>query len=138
MRKNLPAGTTGSVALLISLLASASSAQDASRRPPLIRVYSQDGGGVVSNYVTPAIEVSDDAYVFAVMMDLDGRIQVLQPDAPGISVRLRSNRELRLPNFFAGFNAPMQRDGRYTSRGLRYDNLDQNGDDPRGTIIALA
>jgi len=128
----------GSSALLFCLLASASSAQDVSRRAPLIRVYSQDGGGVVSNYVTPAIEVSEDAYVFAVMMDLDGRIQVLQPDAPGISVRLRANKQLRLPNFFAGFNAPMQRSGRYTSNGLSYDNFGHSGDDTRGTVIALA
>jgi hypothetical protein len=100
-------------------------------------VYSQDGA-VVSNYVSPAIEVSEDAYVFAVMMDLDGRIQVLQPDDPGISVRLRSNKQLRLPNFFAGFNAPMQRDGRYTSNGLSYDNVGRAGEDSRGTVIALA
>ena len=128
----------GSSALLFCLLASASAAQVASKRAPLIRVYSQDGAGVVSNYVSPAIEVSEDAYVFAVMMDLDGRIQVLQPDDPGISVRLRSGKQLRLPNFFGGYNAPMQRAGRYTSNGLNYDNSAQTGDDTRGTVIALA
>jgi hypothetical protein len=101
-------------------------------------VYSQDGGGLVSNYVTPAIEVSEDAYVFAVMMDLDGRIQVLHPDDPGISVRLRSGKQLRLPNFFGGFNAPMRRAGRYTSNGLSYDNSSRTGEDTRGTVIALA
>jgi hypothetical protein len=137
MRAKALASATGSAALLLCLVASASSAQG-SRRAPLIRVYSQDGGGVVSNYVTPAIEVSEDAYVFAVMMDLDGRIQVLQPDAPGISVRLRSNKPLRLPNFFGGYNAPMQGGGRYTSSGLSYDNSGRTGDDTRGTVIALA
>lgn len=137
MRTRTFLAVAGFSAFLLCLAASASSAQGVSRRAPLIRVYSQDGGGLVSNYVTPAIEVSEDAYVFAVMMDLDGRIQVLQPDAPGISVRLRSNKELRLPNFFGGFNAPM-RAGRYTSNGLGYDSFAQMGDDTRGTVIALA
>lgn len=137
MRTRKLASAAGASALLLCLLASTSAAQNASRPAPLIRVYSQDGGGVVSNYVTPAIEVSEDAYVFAVMMDLDGRIQVLQPDAPGISVRLRANKQLRLPNFFAGFNAPM-RAGRYTSNGLSYDSFGRAGDDTRGTVIALA
>jgi hypothetical protein len=138
MRTITLASAAGSSALLLCLIASASSAQNASRRAPLVRVYSQDGGSVVSNYVTPAIDVSEDAYVFAVMMDLDGRIQVLQPDAPGISVRLRANRQLRLPNFFAGFNAPMHRTGRYPLNVLSYDSHVDMGADSRGTVIALA
>jgi len=134
------ASAAGSSALLLCLLASASSAQDRSRqRAPVVRVYSQDGGGVVSNYVTPAIEVSEDAYVFAVMMDLDGHIQVLHPDFPGISVRIRSHKQLRLPNFFAGYNAAMQSSPRYTPNGLvSYGRYEAPGNDTRGTVIALA
>ncbi len=126
----------GSSALLLCLMATNSPAQDKTRqRAPIVRVYSQDGPGVVSNYVSPAIEVAEDSYVFAVMMDLDGRIQILQPDFPGISVRVRAHKQLRLPNFFAGFNSP--------SGGSQYGMASYNGssvlgDDVRGTVIALA
>ena len=88
MRAKGIATATGSSALLMCLLASAAFAQERARqRAPSIRVYSENGAGVVSSYVRPAIHVSEDAYVFAVMMDLDGHIQVLHPDFPGISVR---------------------------------------------------
>jgi hypothetical protein len=129
----------GSCAALLCSLASASAAQERSReRAPIVRVYSPDGA-VASNYVTPAIGVSEDAYVFAVMMDLDGRIQVLHPEFPGISVRVRSDKQLQLPNFFAGYNAPMQDAPRYTSRGLAsYDNYEDTGNDTRGTVVAIA
>jgi len=139
MRATGLASAAGSSALLLCLLASASSAQNASRqRAPIVRVYSQDGGGVVSNYVTPAIEVSEDAYVFAVMMDLDGHIQILHPDFPGISVRLRSHKQLRLPNFLAGFNEPRQGMPYYTANGMvSYDRYGLEND-TRGTVIALA
>ena len=126
----------GSSALLLCLLATASPAQEKARqRAPIVRVFSSEGTGVVSNYVTPVVRLSEDAYVFAVMMDLDGRIQILQPDFPGISVRIRANKELRLPNFFAGFNSP--------SQGSRYGMASYNGaadlgNDVRGTVIALA
>ena len=132
------AGSTS--ALLLCLLASPATTQDLSpQRAPAVRVYSQNGPGVASNYVTPAIEVSEDAYVFAVMMDVDGRIQVLHPEFPGISVRIRSQNQLRLPNFFAGFNEPMQSSPRYSANGLvTYDPSGALGNDARGTVIALA
>src|SRR5688572_30200186 len=139
MRKTGLAAAAGSSALLLCLLASASLAQDRSRqRAPVVRVYSQDATGVVSNYVRPVIRVSEDAYVFAVMMDLDGHIQVLHPDFPGISVRIRSDRQLTLPNFFAGFNDSRQRTPYYTRSGVV--NFAQYGaeNDTRGTIIAIA
>jgi len=140
MRPRGLAAAACSSALLTCLLASASLAQDRSRqRAPIVRVFSQNGAGVISSYVTPAIEVSEDAYVFAVMMDLDGRIQVLQPDFPGISVRIRSRQQLQLPNFFAGFNAPVRGAPSYTHNGLAsYDDYEERGDDSRGTVIALA
>jgi hypothetical protein len=93
---------------------------------------------VVSNYVTPAIEVSEDAYVFAVSLDLDGQIQVLHPDFPGISVRILEHRQLRLPNFFAGFS---HRRGVYDTNGryVTYSDYYASDDyDSRGTVIALA
>ncbi|HEY6089591.1 MAG TPA: hypothetical protein VD771_07350, partial [Gemmatimonadaceae bacterium] len=126
--------------MLLCMLASPSPAQDRpTQRAPIVRVYPQDGGGIASSYITPAIEVSEDAYVFAVMMDLDGRIQVLYPELPGISVRVRSRKELRLPNFFAGFNAPRQANPYYAPYGqVRYERYDSPVTDTRGTIIALA
>jgi hypothetical protein len=126
-------------ALLLGAVASSSAAQErASRGAPGIRVYSRTGTSVVSNYVEPAIEVSENAYVFAVSLDLDGQIQVLHPDFPGISLRIRENRELRLPNFFAGFY-----DGRTPSlnsynRAVRFSGFAGDDNDTRGTVIALA
>jgi hypothetical protein len=139
MRSARLALAAGSCAALLCSLASASAAQERSReRAPIVRVYSQNGA-VVSNYVTPTVGVSEDAYVFAVMMDLDGRVQVLHPEFPGISVRVRSDRQLALPNFFAGYTSPMQDAPRYTSRGvLTYDGYEDLGNDTRGTVIALA
>ena len=136
MRAKSLAAAAGYSGLLLCALASTSSAQEKARqKAPFIRIDSENGAGVVSSYVRPTIHVSEDAYVFAVMMDLDGRIQVLHPDFPGISVRVQSRKQLRLPNFFAGFN-----DQRY---GSRYGFAGYNGygggvDDTRGTVIALA
>jgi hypothetical protein len=122
---------------VVVVLGGTSGAQDyPNERAPVVRVYSQNGPGVASNYVTPAIDLGEDAYVFAVSIDLDGQIQVLHPDFPGISVRLRSHQQFRLPNFFAGFSrsngavySPSGY-GSYTSYGAL--------DDSRGTVIALA
>ena len=74
------------------------------------------------------------------MMDLDGHIQVLQPDFPGISIRNRAHKQLRLPNFFAGYNAPMESGARYAQNGMvSYDRDPQTlGNDTRGSVIALA
>jgi hypothetical protein len=138
MRGARSASVAGVAALLITLLASAAAAQDeSSQRAPNVRVYSQNGA-IASNYVTPAIEVSEDAYVFAVSMDLDGQIQILHPDNPGISVRILQHRQLRLPNFFAGFSrgAPSYDGaGRYVGYSGYYAGSDN---DSRGTVIALA
>ena len=133
------ASAAGIAALLIALLASPSAAQDrAGDGAPIVRVYSRNGPGVVSNYVTPSIEVSEDAYVFAVSIDLDGQIQILHPDFPGISVRIREHQQLRLPNFFGGFSNPgggaLDASGYYVS----YSNYAGDENDSRGTVIALA
>ncbi len=140
MRAAKMAPILGISALLVCALAAPSRAQDGVRqRAPIIRVYSENGPDVIgtTTYVTPAIEVSDNAYVFAVSMDLDGNIQVLHPDFPGISVRIAAHRQLRLPNFFAGFAQQDQYGGVYSRvTGSRYY---RNGSlDSRGTVIALA
>ena len=109
-----------------------------SQGAPYIRVYSRNGPGVASNYVTPAIDVSENAYVFAVSMDLDGLIQVLHPDAPGITVQILRHRQLRLPNFFAGFSHPGTRELDATGQYADYPNNAGDGYDSRGTVIALA
>ena len=145
MRGSKAASVVGVAALLVGVMGSPSAAQEGSSRgAPNIRVYSRSGAGVVSNYVEPAIEVSENAYVFAVSLDLDGQIQVLQPDFPGISVRIARGKELRLPNFFAGFS-----DGRAGSLTAYGRNAGYPGsagyagaaaleNDTRGTVIALA
>jgi hypothetical protein len=142
MRGSKAVSVVGVAALLVGVMASPSAAQErSSRGAPIIRVYSRTGASVVSNYVEPAIEVSENAYVFAVSLDLDGQIQVLQPDFPGLSVRIARGKELRLPNFFAGFtdgrsgvgNAYGRNVGDYRSMGYAGD-----ANDTRGTVIALA
>lgn len=138
MRAARSASAVGVAALLVTLFAPPSAAQSDSRgRAPSIRVYSQNGV-IESNYVTPAIEVSEDAYVFAVSLDLDGQIQVLHPDYPGISVRILEHKQLRLPNFFAGSSrgrGAYDRSGRYATYSDYYASDDY---DSRGTVMALA
>jgi len=76
--------------------------------------------------------------VFAVSLDLDGQIQILHPDFPGISVRILAHKQLRLPNFFAGFShggGTYDASGRYASYSDYYGGADN---DSRGTVIALA
>jgi hypothetical protein len=141
MRGTKAVSVLGVAALLVGVMGASSAAQGSSRGAPNIRVYSRSGVGVVSSYVEPAIEVSENAYVFAVSLDLDGQIQVLQPDFPGISVRIASGRELRLPNFFAGFTNG--RSGVGTAYGRNVGDYSSMGyaaqeNDTRGTVIALA
>src|SRR4051812_31584077 len=131
----------GVAGLVIGLGASSSAAQSRDRAP-IVRVYSQNGA-ISSNYVTPTIQVGEDAYVFAVAMDLDGQIQVLHPEYPGISVRIRQHEEFRLPNFFGGF--AQQYAGLSSYSGYNdYAGYSSNStysyseNDTRGTVIALA
>src|SRR3954471_5708755 len=132
------ASAAGAAALLACVVATQSESQETGRkRAPAIRVYSQNGTDVIntSSYVSPVIQVGENAYVFAVAMDLDGQIQVLHPDFPGISVQLAARKPLSLPNFFAGFNQPNS-GGYYSSASfLGYDT---GVDDSRGVVIALA
>lgn len=134
------ATAVGVSAMLLCAFAAPSASQErVNQRAPIIRVYSQNGSDVLgtTTYVTPAIEVSDNAYVFAVAMDLDGQIQVLHPESPGLSVRIAAHRQLRLPNFFTGYAQQGQYGGIFSSindpRYYRDGYLDS-----RGTVIALA
>ena len=106
MRATRSVPTVGVSALLIALLASPSAAQyESRRRAPYnaARLFPERRGA--SSNITPAIEVSEDAYVFAVSLDLDSQI----PESSiriflEISVRILQHKQLRLPNFFAGFS----------------------------------
>jgi hypothetical protein len=141
MRTAKFAAAVGASAFLLCALVSASGAQErAKQRAPIIRIYDANGSTALetTSYVTPVIEVAENAYVFAVSMDVDGQIQVLHPDFPGISVRMLAHREIRLPNFFAGF-AQQRGDGYYgASSYAGYSSYDDGYMDSRGTVIALA
>jgi hypothetical protein len=151
MRTAKLAAVVGASAFLLCVVASASGAQErASQRAPSIRIYSTNGSYALetTSYVTPVIQVSENAYVFAVSMDVDGQIQVLHPDFPGISVRMLAHKPINLPNFFAGF--AQQRGGGYYSGSsyagysayddgyTGYSAYDDGYMDSRGTVIALA
>jgi len=127
-------------AFLVCILASTTGAQDNSnRRPPAIRVYSANGSYALetTSYVTPVIEVGENAYVFAVAEDADGQIQVLHPDFPGISVRMVAHKRVNLPNFFAGFSMA-GRSSYLPAMNAGYATYDDGFQDSRGTVIALA
>jgi hypothetical protein len=141
MRTMKFAAAVGTSAFLLCVLASASTAQErAKQRAPIIRIYNSNGSYALetTSYVTPVIEVAENAYVFAVSMDVDGQIQVLHPDFPGISVRMLAHKEIRLPNFFAGF-AQQRGGGYYSSASYSgFSSYDDGYLDSRGTVIALA
>ena len=131
----------GAAALMICVLTTSSDAQQqrARQRAPIIQVSSLSGGDVIntSTYVEPQIRLSENAYVFAVEMDLDGQIQVLHPDFPGLSVKISAHTQLRLPNFFAGFNQAYPDRVYSTVSYQRYGNY-SGFSDTRGTVLALA
>src|SRR5437868_12045894 len=141
MRAMRVASALGATALMLCVLSSPSDAQQkTSKRAPTIRVYSSNGVDLVNTttYIQPEIALGEDAYVFAVEMDLDGQIQVLHPDFPGLSVRIAAHKNLQLPNFFVGFNQATPNGGVYTSAGfVRYTPYG-GYIDSRGTVIALA
>ncbi|HJP60998.1 MAG TPA: hypothetical protein VJ865_13405 [Gemmatimonadaceae bacterium] len=140
MRAIKPGIGLGVLSLLLGLATATSGAQASRRGPPIIRIYSDNGVDYVgtTSYITPRIELSENAYVFAVEMDMDGQIQVLHPDFPGISVRISGHKSLQLPNFFTGFNSSRYGRGTYNV-AMDRDYYDYYGaDDSRGTIIALA
>jgi hypothetical protein len=129
-----------SSAFLLCILASTTGAQDNSnRRPPAIRVYSTNGSYALetTSYVTPVIEVGENAYVFAVAEDADGQIQILHPDFPGISVRMVAHKRIDLPKFFAGFSM-VGRSSYLPAMNASNGAYEDGFWDSRGTVIALA
>jgi hypothetical protein len=141
MRALRLASALGATAIMLCVLASVSDAQQRTRqRAPMIRVYSASGGDYIntSTYVEPQIKLSEDAYVFAIEVDLDGQIQVLHPDFPGLSVKINARRALQLPNFFAGFNQAVPVGGVYSSADFQRYSPYGGYEDTRGTVLALA
>jgi len=141
MRAMRMGSVLGAAALLLCVLSSTSEAQQkASKRAPSIRIYSTNGEAMVNTttYIQPEIALTEDAYVFAVEMDLDGQIQVLHPDFPGLSVKINAHKNLDLPNFFVGFNQATPNGGVYTSAGFVRYSAYSGYNDARGTVIALA
>ena len=141
MRALKVAAALGAMAFMLCMLASASAAQQRARqRAPIIRIYSASGGDYIntSTYVEPQIQLSENAYVFAVAMDLDGQIQVLHPDFPGLSVKISAHTNLRLPNFFAGFNQAVPNGGIYSTAQFQRYSPYGGYMDTRGTVLALA
>jgi hypothetical protein len=118
----------------IAITASTMAAQ--TQRAPRISIST---GSYASNYIEPRINLSEDAYMLVISVDLDRTVRVLHPELPGITVRMNAQRNLHLPRFFAGF-VETQRNttspyGNYASSSFSYD---PGYSDTRGTIIALA
>jgi hypothetical protein len=86
-----------SAVVLCQLLAADVYGQTRRQKAPAIRISTALGQSVVSNYIEPEIRLGEDAYVFAIAVDVDRNIQVLHPYEPGISVRMTSDRQLHLP-----------------------------------------
>jgi hypothetical protein len=125
----------GIAACMSGSLTSTSYAQQGARQhPPIVRIYSSNGVDLIGTptYITPEIQVSENSYIFAVLMDLDGQIRVLHPELPGISVKVSSHTQLRLPNFWAGYNQTP------THNQYGYSGYAGPIDDTRGTVLALA
>jgi hypothetical protein len=130
----------GAATVMLSVMAGVSKSQQNGRHSaPLVRIYSANGVDVIntSSYVMPEIQISENAYLFVVAMDLDGQIQVLHPDFPGISVKISAHKQLQLPNFFAGFNQQSYQSFHYSAQFQHYTRNDGWGD-TRGVAIALA
>ena len=111
------------IGLVLGAVASRSWGQATRERAPTIRIYSVPGVNA-TGFVLTHVRLSENAYVFVVETDLDGQIQVLHPDFPGISVKISARRPAPLPNFFGGF-------GQSRMGGPRYLGS-------RGAAIALA
>ena len=137
MRTMRLAPALAATALMVCAWSTPSVAQNSHQHAPSIRIYSSNGAAVVNTttYIQPEISLSENAYVFVVSMDLDGQIQVLHPDFPGLSVKISAHTHLQLKNFFVGFNQPAPNGSAYSTARRAYD-----GDyvDTRGTVIALA
>ncbi|MEX2109310.1 MAG: hypothetical protein WD802_01725 [Gemmatimonadaceae bacterium] len=140
MRIRTPGFAVASAVFLSQSLTADAYGQESRERAPVIRLSAALGSSVVTSYIEPSIRLSEDAYVFAISMDVDRNIQVLHPDDPGISVKMSSRKQLHLPRFFAGFyQNPRYAGGSMGSfASSSYDYYEPGLSDTRGTIIALA
>jgi hypothetical protein len=111
-------------------------AEAQNRKAPRINLTTALGSSVATNYIEPAVTLSEDAYVFVISIDVDRRVQVLHPTETGMSVKMAARRQLHLPRFFAGYGAGY-RYPRVTDVGYEYD-YGSGYTDSRGTMIALA
>jgi len=126
----------GAAMISSHLLAGVAGAQN-NRKAPRINLTTALGSSVASNYVEPAVTLSEDAYVFVVSIDVDRRVQVLHPAETGITVKMAAKRQLHLPRFFAGYGGS----GGYSSVssvGSSAYDYGSGYSDSRGTMIALA
>jgi hypothetical protein len=125
----------GAAMIAGQLLAGVAEAQNR-RKAPRINLTTALGSSVASNYIEPAVTLSEDAYVFVISIDVDRRVQVLHPNETGISVKMAAQRQLHLPRFFAGYRGS----GGYSNAGGGYSAYDYGAgySDTRGTMIALA
>ena len=125
----------GAAMICGQVLAGTAEAQN-NRKAPRIDLTTALGSAVASNYVEPAVTLSEDAYVFVISVDVDRSVQVLHPTETGMSVKMAARRQLHLPRFFGGYGAEYRYSG---ATDARYGNDYGSGyTDSRGTIIALA
>jgi hypothetical protein len=127
------------ISVVISQLAAPTMYAQAERgRAPVVSLSAGLGSSVVSNYIEPTIRLSEDAYVFAISVDVDRNVQVLHPDLPGLSVKMTSRKQLQLPSFFAGYGERGQGMANYASSYYDGFAYEPGFSDTRGTVIALA
>lgn len=86
-------------------------------RAPRIRLVVPPASYAGSQYVEASFQLSADAYVLVVAVDLDRRIRVLYPETPEESGFAAGSSPHRLTRFFAGF----ARSGRSSGYDSRYD-----------------
>lgn len=130
--------TIGLAGMSLAMLATLAQAQDG--RAPRIYVSSGLGSSVASSYVEPSVSLSEDAYVFAISVDVDRNVRILHPEFPGLAVKMNATRDLHLPKFFTGYG---ERDREMNARrggyvSSYYNGYDAGYSDSRGTVIALA
>jgi hypothetical protein len=127
----------GLCAAMITSHAAAGVAEAQKRKAPRINLTTSLGSSVASNYIEPAVTLSEDAYVFVISVDIDRHVQVLHPTETGIAVKMAARRQLHLPRFFAGYAGIA---GYSNVSGSGYSTYDYGPgfSDTRGTMIALA
>ena len=129
MRRIDVAFAFGVTPMLFGSVASPVWAQEVScRATPGISVYYAPGVTRGISYISSHVRVSENAYVFAVEIDLNGEVEVLYPNSPSDSSKATADRPVAMPSFFSGFGGSMGP----SQQGLR------GAPTSRGIIFALA